>query len=292
MTGITLVLGGGGFKGMAHVGVLRALQAAGISVDRVLGTSAGALIASSYCYFGDAERTSALVSNFLASEGFRNNALGSFRRRTVHLPLMRRLAASIRRQVALERMFRRSSAFGGGALRFIVRSLVPKVALEDLRIPLEICALDLAAGDVVYLRTGDLCTAVTASSAVPGFFPPVEIGDGLYCDAGLIDNLPVRAARRHGGVVVAVDLSADLFPLRDGASGMELLLRVQEASTRLENREQAGLADIVLTPPLGGRHWLDTTDLDLVVAAGEAAVLEVLPKLRALLSASDARRAV
>ncbi|HZL98950.1 MAG TPA: patatin-like phospholipase family protein [Planctomycetota bacterium] len=282
--GLTLVLGGGGFKGLAHLGVLRVLQAEELPVGRVVGTSVGALLGATYCHFGDAESALDHVRRFLASEGFRPHSMIGFRRRPGRLPLVHRLMAGIRRQVALERIFRRSSAFGGGALRTFVRHLVPRADIADLRVPLAVCALDLRAGQPVLLSRGDLRTAVTASAAVPGFFPPVEWEGSLLCDAGIVDNLPTAAARAAGAVrLVAIDLSHSLGALRPTVSGMEILLYAQEVSTRLANASRAGAADIVLRPELDGRHWLDTSQLDTVIDAGERAARQALPSLRALL---------
>jgi hypothetical protein len=91
--------------------------------------------------------------------------------------------------------------------------------------------------------------------------------------------------------VVAVDLSDGLVPLRPDASGMELLLRAQEISTRLANLRRGQDADLVLRPDLGQRHWLDTTHLATVVEAGAECTRAALPALRALLE-PPARRAV
>jgi NTE family protein len=291
--GITLVLGGGGFKGVAHIGVLRALQAGGVPVERVVGTSAGALIGASYCYLGDAEAMHRLVLEFLASEGFRAHSLIGFRRQPGKIPLMSRLMHGIRRQVMLERIFRRSSAFGSSALRFIAKSMVPHADIADLRVPLSICVLDLLRGEDLLLSEGDLRQAVIASSSVPGFFPPVEWGDTLLCDAGLVNNLPANMARAEGARrIVAVDLSDSLPPCRSDAVGMELLLRVQEITTRLANRRCATDADVVVVPQLDGRHWLDTTRLTDVIDEGERATREQLPQIRALLTTPVERRAI
>ena len=285
MTGVTLVLGGGGFKGVAHVGVLRALQAGGVPIERVVGTSAGAVIGATYCYLADAEETNRLITGFLSSEGFRAHSLVGFRRQPGKLPLLSRLAQGIRRQVMLERIFRRSSAFGGAALRYIVKSLVPRIDVAELRVPLGICVLDLQAGEDLLLTEGDLHAAVMASSAVPGFFPPVELAGMLLCDAGLVNNLPTQLARDCGArLVVAVDLSASLPAHRANAAGMEILLRTQEIATRLSNRRCAQTADVIITPDLDGRHWLDTSGLTSVIEAGERAAREALPRIRALMA--------
>ena len=296
--GITLVLGGGGFKGVAHLGVLRVLEQQRIPIERVIGSSAGALIGASFCHLRDAEETHALVMRFLQAEGLRGAGLRTFRglpnfkRRAGRVPLVRRLVANIRRQVALERMFRRSSAFGGSALRFVVRSLVPKVDIADLPLPLAICVLDLQLGEELLLTRGPLTTAITASGAVPGFFPPVEWDGTLLCDAGIVNNLPTRLARETGARhVVAVDLSAGIGVCRPDAAGMEVLLRAQDISTRLANRRWAADADVVIAPELGERHWLDTTHLEEVVEAGAAAALLAVPRIVQLLR-PPARRAV
>src|SRR5262249_20155350 len=155
-------------------------------------------IGASYCYLGDAEAMHRMVMEFLASEGFHSHSLIGFRRQAGKIPLMSRLMHGIRRQVMLERIFRRSSAFGSTALRFIAKSMVPHVGIADLRVPLGVCVLALLRGEALLLTAGDLRTAVIASSAVPGFFPPVEWGDTLLCDAGLVNNLPANLARQRG----------------------------------------------------------------------------------------------
>jgi hypothetical protein len=99
---------------------------------------------------------------------------------------------------------------------------------------------------------------------------------------------------RRGGArrIVAVDLSDGLPPCRSDAVGMEVLLRVQEITTRLANRRCSASADVLIVPQLDGRHWLDTTRLQDVIAEGERATRERLPQIRALLAASPERRAV
>ena len=285
--GVTLVLGGGGFKGLAHVGVLAVLQREGIAVERIVGTSAGALIGAMYCQTGDAEAVAARAVPFVASDGLAGNLPRFTRppRGAPHRSLFTRLLSGIRRQVAFERMYRHRSAFGHAALRYIIRNLVDRGTLEHLPVPLVIGALDLVKGEEVLLTEGDLLTAVIASSAVPGFFPPVEHAGTLLCDAGLVDNLPTRAARELGAErVVAVDISGGLPPSSPESGGMEVLFRAQEISTRLSNRRRAELADVILQPDLGGRSWLDARRPEELVAAGVLAAEAGLSELRALVA--------
>jgi NTE family protein len=283
------VLGGGGFKGLAHVGVFLALEEHGVPVRSVIGTSAGALMGACYAHLMNAEEVKEHVLKFLSSEEFqrkgfvsfedsaKGNGMGSF---------LSRVVSGIKRQVALERMFRRSSAFGGAALRFVVRGLLPNVDIQDLSLPVAIAALDIASGEEVLITEGALRSAVCASSSVPGFFPPVDRDGRLLVDAGIVDNLPTRLARSLGAMrIVAVDLSAGLGPIPEGEVGMSLLLRAQDISTRIANRSRGGFADVVLKPELEGRSWLDPGEPAEVMDAGYRAALQSMGDIRDLLGA-------
>lgn len=285
--GITLVLGGGGFKGMSHVGVLEVLEGAGIRIERIIGTSAGSLIGAAYAHRGDAAEVRARVERFVHSDAFQRKGFVSFGG-AGNPGLLARVVSGIKRQVALERMFRRSSAFGSAALRFVVRSIVPNVPLEDMAIPMAVAALDLIQAEEVLLTEGPATSAVCASSSVPGFFPPVERDGRLLVDAGIVNNLPTRSARSLGATrVVAVDLSQQLEMEGRADVGMDVLLRAQDISTLHTSRTLAGLADVVIYPDNGGRSWLDSTDPATVMAAGAAAAKAALPDIQALLARAD-----
>jgi len=286
--GVTLVLGGGGFKGMSHVGVISVLEEEGIPIERVVGTSAGALIGATYAYSGRAEDVRERVERFVHSEAFQRKGFVSFGTPTAVSGvsgLMSRVLSGIKRQVALERMFRRSSAFGSAALRFVVRSLVPNVAIEDMTVPLAIAALDLSLGEEVLLTSGPVCSAVVASSSLPGFFPPVEVDGRRLVDTGIVNNLPTRAARSLGATrVVAVDLSSSL-EIDEGVNvGMDVLLRAQDISTMHANRRWGDLADVTVYPELNGRNWLDASNPEEVIEAGARATRVALPEIVELVS--------
>lgn len=286
--GLTLVLGGGGFKGLAHVGVLMVLEEEGLPVERIVGTSAGALIGASYAYCGSAERVREVVLGFVGSDAFQRRGFVGFKSRARGpglASLLTRLLSGIKRQVALERMFRRNSAFGGAPLRFVVRHLVPRGSIEKLPLPVAIAVLDLQSGEEVLLTEGDLRSAVCASSSVPGFFPPVEREGRVLVDAGVVDNLPTRAARALGATrIVAVDLASGLGPVLPGEVGIDVLLRTQDIATRANNRRSADDADVLIRPALAGRSWLDASDPPAVLEAGRQAAHAALPELRELLA--------
>jgi NTE family protein len=292
--GVNLVLGGGGFKGLAHVGVFLALEEQGIPVRSIVGTSAGALMGAAFAHLQSATAVRDLVLGFVGSDDFQRKGFVGFSTNNPSsngvTSFMSRVLSGIKRQVALERMFRRSSAFGGAALRFVVRAMVPNVGVETLGMPLAIAALDLVKGEEVLITEGPLCSAVCASSSVPGFFPPVERQGRVLVDAGIVNNLPTRLARSLGAQrIVAVDLSAGLSELNRGEAGMDVLLRAQDISTRIANRQKADYADVVLAPNMQGRNWLDPSDPLGVIQTGYVAAMKRMNEIESLMAMGEKR---
>lgn len=285
-----LVLGGGGVRGLAHLGILSVLEEHGLRFDAIVGTSAGAIIGGMYAVEGDAKRIRDRVLDFLTSSAFRRlNLRFDIDSRPAGLPaprvpLFERLLNGIKRQLAMELLFRRRSIFKGEMLEILVRNLVGKKRFEDAVIPFHVTALDLRNGERAVLDSGDLDPAIVASSSVPGFFPPVEIRGRLLCDIGTIDNMPVGVARSLGAErVVAVCLNSSVARMNDFPSGIDVIFRAEEIGTKMFNDRTKREADVLLEPDLEGRFWLDFSHPERVVAAGAAAALAKLPELEAAL---------
>jgi predicted acylesterase/phospholipase RssA/CRP-like cAMP-binding protein len=208
--GIGLVLGGGGARGFAHLGVLRALAEAGVPVDWVGGTSVGAIIAALV-----AQRLSPREALAQCKEHF-----SSLRDPT--LPMVALLAGR-RIRAKLEHVF-------GAA------------AIEDLRLPYLCVSTNLSRAAQAVHERGPLARAIRASIALPGVLPPVSLGEDLHVDGGLVNNLPidVMAAKPEIGTVLAVDVSAEVemrapSDLALEASGWRVLWeRLQPGSARSE----------------------------------------------------------
>ena len=179
-TGIGLALGGGGARGFAHLGVLRALAEAGVPIDWVCGTSSGAFVA-------------ALAAQGLSPEAAHAQCRAQFSSlRDPTLPLVALLAGR-RIRAGLERAF--------GAL-----------TIEDLPLPYFCISTNLSRATQTVHEHGSLLRAIRASLSLPGILPPVNIAQDLHVDGGLVNNLPidVLAAKPEIGVVLAVDVSAEV----------------------------------------------------------------------------------
>lgn len=198
MERVVLVLGGGGVKGMAHIGAWRALEDAGVEVAELVGTSIGALVGS------------VLAAGVPHTELVERARL-----------LERKDIVGFNRWALLPNGIRQTSIFRDDPLMDYIRAALPVERFEDLEVALSMNAVDLETGEEVWFGAGGrtdvaLAEAVYASSALPLFYPPAELGGRYYVDGGVADTLPVRrAAERGAEVIVAVDVSAG--PVKDAA---------------------------------------------------------------------------
>ena len=194
-----LVLGGGGMKGIAHIGVWRALEEHGVWPDAIVGTSMGAVIGA--CLGGGMGwRELAELARRL-----RKDDIVSINRRSIWLGGVRE-----------------SAVFDGDHfLRFLKRSL-PVHDFSRLSLPLRVNAVSLVSGEEVWFGSGvgeeaKVPLAVYASCALPIYFPPARVGDDVLVDGGILDVLPVPQALAWGAErVVAVDVGSDLLPPAEG----------------------------------------------------------------------------
>jgi len=172
----------------------------------------------------------------------------------------------------------------GEALTRYVRRAIDGKLLEDMVLPVGVLATDLRTGRGVLFRRGDAALAVRASSAVPGVFSPVKIGDAEYVDGGLTAPVPVRQAREMGAeIVLAVDVSS--VPETNTASGnLELLLQTFAIMGQSINRHELAEADLVVRPVLNGMSGADFSSRERAIEAGRQAMRAALPRLNALLA--------
>ena len=292
---VLLVLGGGGVRGLAHLGILKALEEHAVPVDGIVGTSSGAVVGALYAREPDANLLIERVLTFLESSAFRRLNLSldleSKTSQTGRPSLVERQLHGLRRQLAMEALFRRPSIFSGDILRRLVGALVGDGRIEETEIPLHVTALDLVHGKELILSKGDLRAAVVASASVPGFFPPVALNGTLACDAGLVSNMPVAAARTLGGeCVLAASLSRQIDPLMEFPTGIDVIFRSEEIGTRLVDDQRKQAADVVLEPDMAGRFWLDFNDPEAVIRSGEEATLGKMPEILAAVGCFEAPR--
>jgi NTE family protein len=271
--GIVLALGGGGMRGLAHLGVLAELETAAVDVRAIAGTSSGALMGALWLLNG-AEPAIVRVKAFLASglaeevpdlEGSNNHSRGP----SVWKQL--RHAATILRAMV--------SGPPLNPCRLIERVafLLPEMEIEALPKAFVVVATDTITGEEVRLTRGSLRLAVAASSAMPGLAAPVMWAGRPTQDGGAVAEIPVRAGRALGAPVVAIEVSEALLPLERGGERVPRVLFRSAAMGWAELRRRTlEEADAVIAPAVNHLHWAAYDAADVAIEAGRRAAREFL----------------
>ena len=248
---IGLALGGGFARGVAHIGVLKVLEEAGVPVDFVAGTSVGALIGAVYCS-GVSPKELEEIAGLVRFRDFARWTVSRYG-----------IASNDRMTALLQRLLKVKT-------------------FEELRIPLAVTATDFLTGEAVLFRQGPLIDPVRASCAYPGMFLPVEVGGRLLVDGLLAHAVPTEPLRKGGADrVIAVFLRSNLM---DGCSGPRHVFDVIGQCFSIAQSRMSAIwqkeADIVLEPDVTGFGYDCFDRGKQLVQIGEAAALAALPVIR------------
>lgn len=250
---VALVLGGGAARGFAHVGVIRALEQERIPIDLIVGTSVGSLIGSMY-----ASDTNSFELEWTA-----------FTLEKEHLFDYGILSA-----------FTGMGPVKGDKLEEFVKSKVPTVNIENLKIPFAAVATDLQRGTRVVLDKGPVARAVRASCSIPGVFQPVDLQGKMLVDGGVIDNIPVAVAREKGAdIVIAVDISENVVNFNI-TNLIDVVLQSANIMFSENVKYKKKDADVLITPAIGDVAMLDFTKKKRCMQAGMEATQKVMPDIK------------
>jgi NTE family protein len=250
---VGLALAGGFARGIAHIGVLRALKSAGIPVDVVAGTSVGALIGACYCA-GVPLHDMQVIANATSFADF-----GRWTPSWLGLATNQRLEGYLARFTSIQ-------------------------TFEELTTPLAIAATDINAGVTVYYTRGPIAPPLRGSCAYPGLFVPIQFENRTLVDGFLTSPVPVEGALLLGAdVVIAVYLEAGgLEHPRTAADIISRSFTIIQRHADLAWRQQA---DVIIEPDVKPFVWDDFTRTNDLVAVGEAATEAALPQIREVIGA-------
>jgi NTE family protein len=272
-----LALGGGGARGFAHLGVLKALDDAGLPVRTIVGTSMGAVAGGMYIAHGTADRAIELWRSAIEKGMIPQvRSIGRVPHADTREHPLIQIARRIRNRVVISFAMNRSTVLDNKDLEEALEFLVPDVSFDDLLRKLVVVATDLETGAEVRLRQGSLRLALDASSAIPGMVPAVEIDGRWLVDGGVVAEVPVSAAREEGWPVVAVDVSLDVPPIGEDDLVLDTMMRTQMMTARLLRRSELKLATAVIRPAVGDARWAEWSRFDEFVEAGRTATNEFL----------------
>lgn len=246
---IALALGGGGLRGFAHLGVLRALEEAGIQPDIVVGTSAGAVVGAAY------------ASGLSATQ-------------------IETIATSVKLTSLIDLTASRSGLMRGDNIANWIGTITSGAPIENFPRRFAAVATDLKSGKAVLLDSGSAGAAVQASAAVPGATVPVAYPGGHLVDGGISSLVPVRAARAMGAdVVIAVDIYCQ-GPGSEGLGAPAILLRAMRVQSCLVAAPEMAEADVLITPAVSVSGMSAKDEQRAAIAAGHAAAVAAIERIR------------
>lgn len=308
----TVLLGGGGARGLAHLGAMHAIGQFGIGVGRLVGVSMGALMASLCAVHRNVASAESAVREFLQSDAcqtlqqhvvqaasdphrhsltasaaahlsdpgdFSDDAIDRAEKAQARAAWGHRFRRFMWIQRFLSRAAKDQSLLPQSVLTDIIDALLPNIAIEDLSTPLHLITVDMRTGEKVVLSSGSLRRAVLCSMSIPGIFPAVPDSGRLLADVGVYDAVPCGLTRklmeslRVSHDLIVVDVGKTQSANRECRTALNSIMRFQELAERQIRESELLDADVVIRPAFDSTAWFDFSNPDALITAGHDAGL-------------------
>jgi len=278
---IGLALGGGGARGLAHIGVLKILEAHGIKIDVLAGTSIGALVGATYALEPQARLVEEKAEAFLNSPSYQQSGLDLFKKKKAAENFFGQVATFVKERLVINLAQSRPSLVGGWRIAKVAEFMLADKTFADLKMPFACVATDLDTGEEVVYQAGALREAVQASMSIPGFLPPVHYRGRRLVDGAVLAPVPIQACRNMGAdIVIAVDVSQGLNGVAETENVVDIIFRANTITNRALTNTLLEHAEVVIHPNVGHVHWAEFRDLRALVAEGERAAQARLTNLQ------------
>jgi NTE family protein len=248
-TKVGLALGSGGAKGIAHIGVLRALQDASVKLDYVAGTSVGAMVASMVAF-------------------------------NISIDVIAEIAKRLTLTQITTFKFNKTGFFSADPLKEILIEHLGEVNIEDAPIPLAIVATDINTGEEVIFTEGPLADAVCASASIPGVYIPMQLNGRTLVDGGIVQSVPVQAVKAMGaGVIIASQLGG-VGAYEEPKNVLDVMRNAFDIALSHRTHEETKAANILIAMDLRDFSISDNTErYDELCAIGYNTAAQALKKM-------------
>lgn len=281
---VGLVLSGGGAKGLAHIGVLKAMEEAGVRVDYIAGTSMGAVIGGLYAAGYTPQQLDALVQNVdfdkVLQDGVPRKAKTFYEKEDAE-----RYALTLPFD-KFKLDFPKSLSKGQHIYNLLSRTLDHVQDINDfeqLPIPFLCIATDVEKGSQIVLDKGYLPEAISASSALPSIYSPVVLNDNILIDGGVVNNYPVSELKAKGmDIIIGVDVQDSLRTRDQLKSAPDILLQINNYRTIQAMKSKKDSTDIYLRPDISEYSLVSFNDVTEIIAAGYEAASSKFDALKEL----------
>ncbi len=276
---IGLALGGGGARGLAHIGVLKVLTQAGIPINLITGSSMGAVVGAAYALSLDIDLVEKLARQLPVKTPQLEQLQNVNRMSRGQKHAVKRIINFIKELYLLNLGATRTSLVDNETVVPLLTEVFNRHTFADLRLPFAAVATDLQSGEEITIRDGSLVQATLASMCVPGIFEPVEWHGRLLVDGSVTSQVPIAAAKELGAeFIIAVNVEAKIFR-RHFSRGIDILFQVDEIRGAELNRFKLAQADWVIHPKIGHVNWSQFSKVAECIRRGEEAALAGLPDL-------------
>lgn len=267
---IGLALGGGGARGIAHIGVLRGLENHKFIPHIISGTSSGAIIGSMYAATLDSHWVENRFKNFIESDAFKTIGLNRLNK----IPqkeesMLQSFSSYLKKTLQINIANERLGLLKSDRLKDALRYLIPVRKFSDLKIPFMCSAVDLNSGEDILFRDGDLLNAVLASSAIPGFIQPVSFKDKLLTDGGVSRPIPGQMLIDNGAnFTIGVNVDIKSFKPINDLNLIQILGRCEQITTKKLSKFNDRILDVFLEPDTLNMFWGDFSKIDTLIKNG------------------------
>lgn len=284
-TKIGLALGGGGARGIAHIGVLKVLEREQIPIDLIVGTSIGALVGAAYAVNPDAASLEKRVSEVLDVNNKEHKGLKWLGRSQwdddTKSDFLSRIIRIAQKELFLNYAMFKNALLSEDDLRKSVEAFVDDIEIKQTLIPFFATAVDLVSGRRVLLSMGSIIRAVMASCAVPGFMPAIAWNDMILGDGGIIDSIPTGPVKNLGvDVVIGVDAGSCLGQPCTIEDGIDVMSRSMEVMSFYLNQQRKEHVDIMIEPDVDDISWTDFFKYRELIRRGETVAEIKLEEIR------------
>ncbi|UCF56257.1 MAG: patatin-like phospholipase family protein [Deltaproteobacteria bacterium] len=282
---IGLALGGGGARGLAHIGVLRVFEKERIPIDLIVGTSVGALVGAAYASGISPDELEKKADEYLNSSEFQSSAMKGFdaAHATGDLGITKKIQSYLKNRYYLVQAMFKPGILSNEEFQETINYFIPDIGIEEMRIPFRAVVTDLASGEQIVFSEGSLRQAVGASCAVPGAIEPLREGERLLSNGGITSLIPSSVAREEGAdmvIAVAVDRGISSQELR---TVVDIYHRVSEIMGEKLKKYELMEADVVIQPEVGDLHWSNFSQAMNLIDEGEKAARGKLDDIRKLM---------
>ncbi|MCL5030396.1 MAG: patatin-like phospholipase family protein [Bacteroidetes bacterium] len=285
MSKLGIALGGGGARGLAHIGVLKVLDEAEIKISAITGCSMGAVIGGLYAYFQEAKKVEDFILEAIKDPRFAKLDIETLNdnNKAITKTYLEKFSEYVKTRIHAINTLGKLSYFDSDITDDIYNA-IPDVQIESLNISFSAIATDLNSGEEINFTKGSLRNIVKASSAIPGVFPPVSIDNYLLVDGSASESVPVRKVKELGADrVLAIDVIKSLKIYRPINNILDVLYRTEDVTSYQLSKIRLTEADLIISPQVKELSWADFDGSKKIIELGEIAAKENLDQIKKLI---------